>query len=35
MEETRSFAIIEESVAVFTVRVLIARLAGLYPPVTK
>ena len=34
-EQARSFAIIEEFIGVFFVGVLIARLAGLYPPVKK
>jgi hypothetical protein len=34
-DQARSFVIIEEFVGVFFVGVLIARLAGLYPPVTK
>jgi hypothetical protein len=34
-EQARSFVIIEEFIGVFFVGVLIARLAGLYPPVKK
>jgi voltage-gated potassium channel Kch len=34
-DQARSFVIIEEFVGVFFVGILIARLAGLYPPVQK
>jgi hypothetical protein len=34
-DQSRSFTIIEEFIGVFFVGVLIARLAGLYPPVKK